>query len=190
MRNWLWLLVVSALLLAGTAGYLAWTSMRADFPDEARGRALESCIRNYTTEAGRRDAAEALRTGDARLLYRVEFYQEGSLAYVPGIEIIGVSGEGWMPSKDLAELVGRFDGDKNWYWVGVRAPKLTQSYRSGAQDSPQLARCRKAEFAYLEAYNRAVPPDRVPRRPAPEPDPRFAVAGGRPPIDAASDARP
>jgi hypothetical protein len=186
---------VSALLVAGSALLWVWSRSETEDPAQRMAQALEACIRTYSADAGRRDAAEALRAGDSRLLYRVEFFQEGSEAHVPGIETVGVSGEGWTPPKDLAELVGRFEGDRNWYWVSVRSaktpmPKPKPWYLPDAQDNPRLAKCRKANHAYLEAYNRSIPLEQVPRRPAPTPNPRFAVAGGRPPIDAASDVRP
>ena len=183
----LWALMASAVIV-GSAACLGWWSLGADRSDEAS--ASESCIEKFSGAAGRRDAAEAMRTGDARLLYRVDFYPEGAEAHIPGIETVGISGEGWTPPADLSELVGRFNGDKQWYWIGVLAPKPSPWSRPGAQLTPQLAKCRKAELIYLEAYNRSIPPEKVPRRPAPTPDPKFAVSGGMPPIDEKAKERP
>ena len=187
---------IFVLLFVGLWVVNAWLGSRTDSLAKernagelaARQRTFEACVAKYTADAGRRDSAKALRNGDARLRYVVDTHQEGADAYVPGIEIVGVSGEGWFPPKELVELVGRLGADENWYWVRVAPARISAGQKSWhlsvSQDDPRRAACRKAQLAYLEAYNRSIPPERVPRRPAPTPDPRFAVAGGRPPAAA------
>jgi hypothetical protein len=186
-----WALNVPVLVIAGACGFWLWVTSGGDGTDRSRGLALENCIKNYNAGTGRRDAAIALHRGDARLLYVINHYQEGSEAYIPGVETIGVSGEGWFPSNDLTELVGHFDGDSQVYWLSVKPAKLAAGpkpwYLPIDQDDPRRVKCHKAETAYLEAYNSSIPPERVPRRPAPKPDPRFATGAGRPPVDPSSD---